>query len=120
MMAETLEERSAEALRYWGRKWIDYMAIGNGGGLLATASAFVSNEKTRAALFPSAWLFFSGLGCAGLMVLLRVHWASKPTIFKSPFKKIPLLWWPRMSAILQIASCGLFSAAVALALLRLK
>ncbi|MEZ0495015.1 hypothetical protein [Sphingomonas sp. IW22] len=119
-MKETLEQRSLEALRYWGRKWIDYMAIGNGGGLLATASAFVSNEKTRAALFLSAWLFFAGLICAGLMVFVRVHWAGSATIFRSPLKKVPLSVWPIISAVIQVASCSFFAIAVAMALLRLK
>lgn len=119
-MKDSLEQHSLEALRYWGRKWIDYMAIGNGGGLLATASAFVSNEKTRAALFPSAWLFFGGLVFAGLMVFVRVHWAGSTTVFISPLKNLSRSSWPRISAGIQVASCGCFAVAVAMALMRLK
>jgi hypothetical protein len=119
-MKETLEQHAQEVLRYWGRKWIDYMAIGNGGGLLATGSAFVSNEKSRVALFPSAWLFFAGLICAGLMVFVRVHWAGSATIFRSPFKRLPVAAWPVISAVVQVASCSFFGIAVAMALIRLK
>ncbi|WP_156884159.1 hypothetical protein V3I01_00205 [Sphingomonas sp. gentR] len=119
-MADDIQKHAQEALRYWGRKWIDYLALGNGGGLVATASAFVGNAATRKALLPSAWLFFSGLICAGLIVFVRIHWASRPLVFSSPFKKIPLTAWPKISASLQVLACVLFSAAVALALIRLK
>jgi hypothetical protein len=61
----------AEVRRFWARKWFDYLAIGNGGALLAVASASLQSKDTAKLLIPSAWWFFAGLAAAGTLPKMR-------------------------------------------------
>jgi len=69
---EVLREREriiTEALISFEAKWAVALAVGNGGALAALAAKVLSDVGGEAVplIFPSAWLFASGLICAGAM-----------------------------------------------------
>jgi len=73
---EKFRDTFTDMRRFWGRKWYNYLAIGNGGALLACASVLLQNNANSKLLVPSAWWFFTGLIAASVLPKLRFMSAS--------------------------------------------